>query len=352
MMKRLKTGMASLGISALLLVGLNGCNSAPVGAKATGLAYEIIVTMDESLWKSPAGEAIKNDLDSDIPGLPAPEPAFKITFVPPHHFDGLFTYVRNIVITKVDPSAYTQVSLRTENDKWTKGQAVMTISSPDKESLLEYMNSHPMVISNYFSRIEMRRGTEVAAGSYSNIVMDNVKSRFGIMLNAPSEMSFVRNGKDFFWASNNANTGRMDMVVYTFPYTDANTFTQEYLVRKRDSVMKINLPGSFPDSYMATETRLELSYTPITLRGKYCGVMRGLWKMVGDMMGGPFVSIARLDEANNRVVVAEGFVYAPETSKRNYIRRLEATLYTLRLPGELDQPAAETIKQIEQETIK
>ena len=70
--------------------------------------------------------------------------------------------------------------------------------------------------------------------------------------------------------------------------------------------------------------------------------MRGLWKMVGDMMGGPFVSHARLDEKNQRVVVAEGFVYAPETDKRNFIRRIEAALYTLRLPGEYEAPEENT----------
>ena len=46
--------------------------------------------------------------------------------------------------------------------------------------------------------------------------------------------------------------------------------------------------------------------------------------MKGDMMGGPFVSHARLDEKNNRVVVVEGFVFAPETDKRNFIRRIES----------------------------
>ena len=95
--------------------------------------------------------------------------------------------------------------------------------------------------------------------------------------------------------------------------------------------MKENLPGAFPESYMTTESRFGVDYTPITVNGKYCGVLRGLWKMVGDMMGGPFVSHVRLDEKNNRVVVAEGFVFAPETDKRNFIRRIEAALYTLRL---------------------
>ena len=56
--------------------------------------------------------------------------------------------------------------------------------------------------------------------------------------------------------------------------------------------------------------------------------------MKGDCMGGPFVSFSRVDEENNRVIVAEGFVYAPEKMKRGLIRRLEGALYTLKLPEE------------------
>jgi hypothetical protein len=42
-------------------------------------------------------------------------------------------------------------------------------------------------------------------------------------------------------------------------------------------------------------------------------------------------------------VVAEGFVFAPETDKRNFIRRIEAALYTLRLPGEFDKSVEEKL---------
>ena len=189
----------------------------------------------------------------------------------------------------------------------------------------------------------MNRAMNQLQKDYSTVVMDNLKNNHDLMLNAPANMTYYRDTTDFFWASNNANTGRTDLIVYTFPYTDPNTFTAEYLVAKRDSVLKKNLPGAFPESYMATETRADVSYTPITVNGQYCGVLRGLWKMVGDMMGGPFVSHVRLDEKNNRVVVAEGFVFAPETDKRNFIRRIEAALYTLRLPGEFNKSVDETL---------
>jgi hypothetical protein len=54
----------------------------------------------------------------------------------------------------------------------------------------------------------------------------------------------------------------------------------------------------------------------------------------GEAMGGPFVSLTRLDQVNGRVVTAEVFLYAPGQKKRNAMRQIEAILYTLKMPNE------------------
>ncbi|RHJ95327.1 DUF4837 family protein [Parabacteroides bouchesdurhonensis] len=327
-------------VSLMLLVLFGACNSGSVMTNATGLAYEVVVTMDQKDWKGEAGELIKADLGSPVPGLPQVEPSLRITYVQPHDFNGLLKYVRNILIVKIDPSVYSKVSLSYEYDVWAKGQVVLTMKAPDAAAIVEYLKANKDKLANFFVDVEINRAIAQLEKKYSSVVMEQLESKHDLMLNAPENMTYYKDTTDFFWASNNANTGRTDLVVYTFPYTDPNTFTADYLVAKRDSVLKANLPGAFPDSYMATETRGGIQYTPITINGKYCGVLRGLWRMEGDMMGGPFVSHVRLDEKNNRVVVAEGFVFAPETNKRNFIRRIEAALYTLRLPGEFDKPVS------------
>ena len=61
-------------------------------------------------------------------------------------------------------------------------------------------------------------------------------------------------------------------------------------------------------------------------------------------MGGPYVSHMRLDEKNQRIIVAEVFVYSPDKLKRNLIRQMEASLYTLRLPGEQKDAQEEAAK--------
>jgi hypothetical protein len=330
-------------VLSLLPILMATCNS-PLFSRATGMPYEIAVTMEKSIWDGEAGEAIRADLETEVLGLPQSELSFRIMFASSKDFGTLLAYVRNVLIVNVDDKMYTTVSLKYENNRWANEQVVLTLNAPDTKSIVEYLNLHKNNISKFFTKIEMNRATASFEKDFGIGVRDSLKKKFDILMNVPSDITYTRNKKDFFWASNNAKTGRMDVIVYTFPYRDENTFTGEYLIAKRDSVLKINLPGAFPDSYMATETLANVDYTPITVRGKYCGVLRGLWKMVGDKMGGPFVSHIRLDEENNRVVVVEGFVYAPETNKRNYIRRLEAALYTLRLPGEFEQPIVEPLK--------
>ncbi len=334
----------ALIVSMLFLLLLTGaCNSGSVMTKATGLAYEVVVVMNQTDWNGEAGKAVRSELASDVPGLPQSEPALKITYAQPKDFNGLLKYVRNILLVNIDPALYTKVSVSYENNPWAQGQVVVKLNAPSAQAVVDYINAHPRNLVNFFVNVEINRAIAQFQKNYSTVVMDHLKKDFDVMLNAPENMTYFRDTTDFFWASNNANTGRTDLVVYTFPYTDPETFTAEYLVAKRDSVMKANLPGAFPGSYMTTETRAGIDYTPITVNGKYCGVMRGLWRMEGDMMGGPFVSHVRLDEKNNRVVVAEGFVFAPETDKRNFIRRIEAALFTMRLPGEFDQPVEEPL---------
>jgi hypothetical protein len=333
----------------ILSVVLASCNSSGGGfsiTKASGLPYEIVVSMGKASWTAEAGEAIKADLESYIPGLPQPESAFRIMYSDPKDFRGILTYVRNILIVDINDKMYTNVALKYENDRWASGQVVLTMNAPDSQSIVDFMTQHPNEISKFFNRIETGRAAENLEKSTNRFVNDSLKRKLNVMVNVPADLqTIVRTSRNFFWATNDAKRGRTDLIVYTFPYTDAKTFTDEYLVAKRDSVLKQNVEGVHPDSYMTTETKYsDPVYTAISDRGKYCGVLRGLWKMVGDMMGGPFVSHIRLDEENHRVVVIEGFVYAPETNKRNYIRKMEASLFTLRLPGEFDEPVTETLK--------
>ena len=93
--------------------------------------------------------------------------------------------------------------------------------------------------------------------------------------------------------------------------------------------MKANIPGAREGMYMATDSLMTVDVRPINVHGEYAMEARGLWRVKGDFMGGPYVSHARLDKANQRIIVSEIFVYSPDKMKRNLVRQMEASLYTL-----------------------
>ena len=99
--------------------------------------------------------------------------------------------------------------------------------------------------------------------------------------------------------------------------------------------MKINIPGAREGQYIQTDANY-VNVKNIGIKGEYAFEARGLWYMENDMMGGPFVAHARVDRPNGRVVVAEAFIYAPQKQKRDLMRKMEAALYTLNLPQDVE----------------
>ena len=55
----------------------------------SGAAYEVLLVIDDSLYRTPAGEAMYYVLNAPTPILPQPEPMFKMSKVAPAHLQGL-----------------------------------------------------------------------------------------------------------------------------------------------------------------------------------------------------------------------------------------------------------------------
>ena len=306
---------------------------------ATGLPYEMLVVLDDAQWERPLGRAVFNVLDTDVPGLPQSERSFRITRVNPEGMSSnMFRIMRNII--KVDiQNIYTQPKLKFSRDVYSHPQMVMTLQAPDEASLTKYVEENAQSIIDFFTRAEMNREIANLREEHNPDVSRLAKEILGVDVWVPWEVNKYKKGKDFLWASTNSEKKDMNIVVYSYPYTDTNTFTLDYFLDKRDSVMKANIPGGPEGSYMATQ-RDYVYVKDGTVHGKYAQIARGLWRVKGDRMGGPFVSHSRVDEVNGRVVVAEAFIYAPESLKRDLMRRMEAALYTLQLP---EQPEVNSL---------
>lgn len=317
---------------AAFLVSSCGGKKGAFTATSSGRAYEILVVVEPGMWERPAGRALYNVLDTDVPGLPQPERSFRIMFTSPSHYDSTMKLVRNIIIADVQ-DIYTQPKFKYARDVYAAPQMILTIQAPDEDSFEKFVSENAQAILDFFTRVEMNRQIAQLNKKYNDYAAVKIKSLFDADVRLPAELASSKQGENFFWIGTNAATGDRNFVIYSFPYRDKNTFTKEYFIHKRDSVMKANIPGAQEGMYMMTDS-LMTDVRAFSVQGKYALEARGLWRVKGDFMGGPFVSHMRVDEVNQRVVVAEVFIYSPDKLKRNLVRSMEASLYTLRLPSD------------------
>ena len=93
--------------------------------------------------------------------------------------------------------------------------------------------------------------------------------------------------------------------------------------------MKNNIPGPLDGTYMAVERRIEPVSKKITLDGRYCIETRGLWRLIGDFMGGPFVNYAFTSPDNKQFIMLTGYVYSPRKPKRDFMMQAESICHTV-----------------------
>ena len=304
---------------------------------SSGLPYEVLVVCDEGLWNAPAGRALYDVLDTDVPALPQSERSFRISQTAPTAFSRLLKSFRNVIEVKIDKTQYTQTKFKFTEDKYAQPQMIMTIQSPDAKAFEDYVSKNAQVIIDFFTSAEMNRELRDLKENHNEQFMDSARSKFGCEMLISKNIRGIKSGKDFLWASDisNHNSSIQNYVIYSYPYTSVDNFSRKNYLQKRDSIMKVNIPGNRPDRYMATDTMFVDLYDT-EYRQRYMQVAKGLWQMENDMMGGPFVSHQVVDEKNGRVIVAETFVYAPNKKKGDLIRKLEAALFSLKLPADKD----------------
>lgn len=318
-------------IAILLLMVLSGCENSPFFPVASGRPYEVLVIMNTKEWEAPVGRALFDVLDTDVPMLPQSERSFRISQA--DELNRTLQIFRNIIEVDIDDRKYTKCRMKYETNRWAKEQVILKIHAPSKSEFEVYVQENRQRIIDFLTKMEMNRLIVELKKDHSEIIAHWTKEIFGCEFLAPKEITSYKKGTNFLWGSNNSASGLTNIVIYSYPYEGPETFNKCYALAKRDSIMEKNLPGEKPGMFMTADSNC-VAAKPVVVHGQYAFEMRGLWIMKNDCMGGPFVSFSRVDQENNRVIVAEGFVYAPEKMKRGLIRRLEGCLYTLKLPEE------------------
>ena len=306
-----------IAITACVACGERKADTLPA---SSGKPFEVILTSNDSTAADLVGKA----LSKTCVGLPQDEPMFDVVRTGNGSIDTSTRVARAVVVIAIDSTLYDKVGLQYERDLYAEPQIVVSITARDNDMLQHDMPRTERWLSEQITRMEMDAAYKTLYRRNNPVAERNALSQMDVVTHIPGDLTSSKAGTNFLWLSNNAAEGMQNVCIYTYPGLDTTTPT---FIAMRDSIMKENMPGEEPEMHMTTG-KGSVGRRIVKEKDGERSCFVGLWEMEGDMMGGPFVAHALADTARKRVVVVEGFVYAPEQRKRNLIRRMEAVLFS------------------------
>lgn len=303
----------------LLLLMACSRSSAPTSG---GRSYEVLVTGSDKQSVTMVAEALR---DIKMDGLPQVESTFDVSMLVRSELDQNTRYTRNIIQVSTDSIQLKQTRILFEQNVYARPQIIVHVDAPSAEQLKQDLPACAASLSDELTRAEINNGIVNLREHHNQQASALVEKLFGCRLWVPEDLQKTRQGKDFLWLTNDGARNMQNICLYRYA---SDSIRRGELISKRDSFMKANVKGETDSIYMTTVmTSLMFrarSEQDVTRLG-----VRGLWEMHGDAMGGPFVCLAV--QTGDSVLCVEGFVYAPGKKKRNLVRRLEASLYTLKI---------------------
>lgn len=317
--------------------------------QASGTPYDLYIVAAPNLEFGTLKDTLTSIFAAPMEWTPNGDPHFRLRYLTTDNFkSSIIRIVGNVIYLNFDAGNAQTPTIKIERDTYATSQIIIKMYAQSPDALASYIPQFADQLRDLLVKTEHNRAIQILDKEFCRAQVDRLIEMQEVSMKIPQELNTPGIGKDstFFWCTNNAFKKRCDIVVYSIPYTDANVFTLEGAVAVRDSVMKANIESDGVNSYMTTNRKYVLpEYQALNVGGKYIGELKGMWRIENGLMAGPFICHIRLDALNRRVVFAEGFVYAPDDEKRNSIRRLEAALYTLRLPSDNIIPEIEFFEE-------
>ena len=307
------------------------------GSQGTGLmsssgrSAEVLVVCDDNLWKGTLGDSLHVILMQGVFGLPQEEPMFTLSHVAEDYLREAYKKHRNIVYFTIDQTV-DKAKVIVNHNTWAQPQMVIRINAKNEQQAIETLSKHRETIINFLLSSEFKRFQRAQKGRQNFHLSSEIERLFNISMVFPEGFIFALKKDNFVWLRKDTKDWTQNIIIYTENYTDTNQLRNEYIVRLRDVHTQKYIFGTVDSSYV----KIEQKHVPtlsqyVDFEQGYAIRTVGLWEMVRDFMGGPFVNMTVLDTKNNRIITIDGFLYAPADNKRDLLRQLEAILLSVEI---------------------
>jgi len=322
-----KTALLTFAIFFLISCNNDGTKNKRILSKSSGNINNLTVVIDNELWEGSIGEQIRAILGDEVYGLPQAEPLFKMEQMPTSVFSGFARKSR--IILKIEKGR--DVEIKFLKDAFARPQKVILIRGKTNNEINELLKENAEKIVAVFKNEEIKEKQRRIKISLNKD--KDIENSLGLSLDFSSAYRVTKQDNSFFWLRKDIKTGTLNILLYEMLLGSISEGEDAIsdIIRMRDSIGKQHIPGPLEGSYMITEE----AYTPFLgktiIDNKEALVTKSTWEIKNAFMAGPFINYIIEDKTNKRLVVIEGFAFAPSVAKRDYMFELEAIIKSIEI---------------------
>jgi len=297
-------------------------------SQSSGNLNSLQIVSENADWEGAIGEEIRNIFAAPVDGLPQPEPLFTIKQMPTKVFSGFATSSRTIL--KIEKGKETEIKVA--EDPFARPQKMVVVRGMNNEEIIKQLRDNKQRIIATFKNADIQEKLRRISKSLNT--KNNIEKNFGLSIQFPSAYRIAKDEEDFTWIRKDIRTGTMDLLIYELPFNTIkrNDSTIRDIIKIRDSIGKVHIPGEKEGSHMQTEKAFSPSLFETIIDNKPALETKGTWDIKdGAFMAGPFINYIIEDEINDRLLVLEGYVFAPSVQKRDYMFELEAIIKSIKI---------------------
>lgn len=292
-----------------------------------GTLNTLTIVSDDALWNGETGDVVREIFAAPIVGMPQDEPSYTLKHMKTRAFHEFVKKSRTFVELKMGVPK----EIKFINDIYASPQLGIIVSGNSNEEIISVLKENAVKMTAKIKAIEMDH--KISEISKNLLDTDELTSNFGLELAVLFSYRVAKKTDDFMWLRKDIKTGDMNLMIYELPYgtIKKDSLAINNIVKLRDSIGKAHIPGVPEGSYMITEKAFTPYLGTTIINNSEVLETRGIWDVKNDFMAGPFINYIIDDKKNNRQLVLEGFTYAPQIAKRDYMFELEAIIRSIKI---------------------
>lgn len=300
---------------------------------------DAMVVCTEDFWSSTLGDSVKVLLTDYVPAMMPAQGQLDLEFTRPRNFEGAARRFRNSIVLDIGDRLNNQTpNIKTTEGEYAVDQLIFYCYAKTPEAMITLLSERYLDIINKINDKEIIRKQTELSQRLDSSAMKSIMAKKNYEVLVPQKYTVLVDSGNVLWMNKTTSIAKgdldnyivRDIVITTYDYDSQSVFELDSLIAKRDEVLRKVTYDEEDGTYIRFQEKVDPTLRILSGENNYKLEVRSVWTKEGAFQGGPSVQYVQLDYDNRRVIHADARIYAPNNSKREIMRELEAIIKSVK----------------------